>query len=141
MKKRLKESTVKQLLKLKPALPPRRLLKDVLDDALYLLSGLSLGKLQLSDLDEDITDVCRKGFMLDKEMDKPEVQDILDKEDLDLVAHFVNNLNSEGFQDMMQEYGDYLKDDGVADDVADTIIERIGANRIKAIDVDNKGDA
>ena len=142
MKKRLKDSTIEQLFNIAPTLPPRQLLLDLINECVFILSGLSLGKLNIDAMEDDIKEVCSRAYNIDKEMEKPECQELLHKEEQELITHFINNVDTDGFKDMMINYGKHLKEDeGASDEVVDKVISKLSSNRIEGLDSDNKGEA
>ena len=110
---KIKKETVEQLIKVIPTLPPTRLLHELIEKSAYLLSGLSLGKLELDNIEDEIKEICRGVYMIDRMLEKPEAKQAMEDQEKDLVGHFVNNIDKEAFEDMVDAFGEHMKAEGV----------------------------
>ena len=139
---KMKDSTLKQLMSSKPLLPPRQVLLDLINECVFLLAGLSLGKLKLDRIEDQIHEVCRKSFLIDKEVETPEAKELLKKEEKSFINHFINAVDTNGFEDMIDSYSKHLKEDkGVPDEVIVKVRDGLYKKRIIDVDAQNKGEA
>ncbi len=101
-----------------PPLPPRRLLLQMLESACWCLAELITGRAKISEahMINKIEGLLNSSTTIIKTMAKPEMQELLDKDDIKAVKDMIKDIDTEAFVDMMSDFANHLKDKDKLDD-------------------------